>query len=472
MKKMNVSGIHRTTGKMEVYLFNVGQGDHILLKFPGGQYGIIDFYYDASNKMPEPPALSYFRDLKRKLPKEEFDQIVIAFLCVSHVDLDHVKGISKMVNWLVKEGVLIEDIWMGAARTEEELYHNLREKVDDLFTRHPEEQSPLIFNKELYDENLLNFLDNFEKWKNGELPGVRYHEMQVGKGEYLVGIKSLRKPCPLFDIEVVNMGPLDKHLDLYYKEATFNLVKNVLLGSDKKGDADNNLLSHILRIQYGCNNMLFGGDTHKEIWEECLNHYTDPRYSYLELHGDIYSHFIKVSHHGSRHSSSPDIWQKVLPDRRASVLGISAGQHMGYKHPHDLTLAHIQGAKNKEPMIYATNVCLTCLLNSGLEIEDHDWYTEYLEYRKLYGDRDDASPYEEERADLMGKCLIEDETGGSVSKKPGLLAYIFEIPSSNDEPVRTRIALSRSIQPKKCFYQDHDPKLNKYCYEMKTARGE
>jgi len=452
---------------MEVYLFNVGQGDHILLKFPGGQYGVIDFYYDASSKMPEPPALSYFRDLKRRLAPEEFGKIVIAFLCISHVDVDHVKGISKMVSWLTKEGVLIEDIWMGAARTEEELYYVLREKLDDIFERHPDEQPPLVFSKELYDENLLSFLEDFDRWKRGELPGDRYRNAHVGKGEYLVGIKPLRKPCPCSNIEAVNMGPLEAHLDDYYKEATFNLVKNVLTAADRKGDTDNNLMSHILRIQYGCHNMLFGGDTHRAIWEECLEHYNDPRYPYVEKLGGFSSQFVKVSHHGSKNSSSPDIWQKVLPDKEASILGISAGRHKGYMHPHAQTLAQIRSAENKKPMIYATNVCQECLVMSGLEMEIHDWYTEYLDYRKRHGDRDDAASHEEDRTALMLECLVEDKEDETAGEKLGLFAYIFDIPGRMDEPVQARIALSSSIQPKKCFYKEHDPKLNKYCYERK-----
>jgi hypothetical protein len=47
---------------LTVYVFNVGQGDHLLLKLPNGTYGLIDFHYDKGiNVVEEPPALTFLK---------------------------------------------------------------------------------------------------------------------------------------------------------------------------------------------------------------------------------------------------------------------------------------------------------------------------------------------------------------------------------------------------------------------------
>ena len=72
IKEIQIEEIYSSADKennLQVYLFNVGQGDHIMLKFPNNEYGIIDFFYDASQNIIEPPALSYFKALEGVLKK-------------------------------------------------------------------------------------------------------------------------------------------------------------------------------------------------------------------------------------------------------------------------------------------------------------------------------------------------------------------------------------------------------------------
>lgn len=58
--------------------------------------------------------------------------------------------------------------------------------------------------------------------------------------------------------------------------------------------------------------------------------------------GDTRSHFIKVSHHGSRDSSSDYLWQSILPMEGSVFLGTSAGRHSGFKHAHSETMLQIR----------------------------------------------------------------------------------------------------------------------------------
>src|SRR5690242_1735224 len=67
---------------LTVFLFNVGQGDHILLKLPNGEYGIIDSYYETRLGLKEPPALTLLDSLMTKDSKKP----IISFICISHPD--------------------------------------------------------------------------------------------------------------------------------------------------------------------------------------------------------------------------------------------------------------------------------------------------------------------------------------------------------------------------------------------------
>ena len=54
------------TGKLKLFLFNVGQGDHMLIELPNGEFGIIDFYYQTNMNQNCVPALVYLKKLKEE----------------------------------------------------------------------------------------------------------------------------------------------------------------------------------------------------------------------------------------------------------------------------------------------------------------------------------------------------------------------------------------------------------------------
>lgn len=88
-------------------------------------------------------------------------------------------------------------------------------------------------------------------------------------------------------------------------------------------DKPSNDDSLVMRIAYGKNSFLLAGDMEKRIEEELF-------YSGQLKHADV----LKVGHHGSRTSSTPDLLDTVKP-----ALGlISAGFENSYGHPHPMTL--------------------------------------------------------------------------------------------------------------------------------------
>jgi len=90
---------------------------------------------------------------------------------------------------------------------------------------------------------------------------------------------------------------------------------------DDRGANDNSL---VIRIGLGSRSILFTGDAERDAERELL---AAPE----RLAADV----LKVGHHGSRTSSSPDLLAAVRP----SVAVVSTGARNRFGHPHPATLA-------------------------------------------------------------------------------------------------------------------------------------
>ena len=99
---------------------------------------------------------------------------------------------------------------------------------------------------------------------------------------------------------------------------------------DQKGNSDFNNNSIVGRLSYGNFSMMFTGDAEKE--EEA---------SILADRGTLKSDVLKVGHHGSRTSTSPDFLRAVSPKEAF----ISCGLNNDYGHPHKTTVAKLEKAK-------------------------------------------------------------------------------------------------------------------------------
>lgn len=445
------SEIHtKSTDKLEVFMFNVGQGDHLMLKFPTGEYGIIDFHFDSKLAF-EPPVLSYFKKLKTELSADEFQKITISFICISHNDKDHIKGASETVEWLINNKVFIKNFWMCGGKSEEEYFNFYNEKITEVIQKADlVERIKSIKKFDSYKNGHIKFYDFFSKWKKRKIHSARYtnESSKLGFGEFLVDIKSLSKPAA--DAMAVNIGPLNHHIDNYQT----NLLENFtfkILNIDNEISIDKNDSSHILKIKFGDNNLIFGGDTHADVWKECIKEYLDlEKNSHLESFGGIRSRLVKVSHHGSKHSSCETIWSEIVPETKTQniIFGISAGQNLSYKHPNEETFQHIKAVRS-DCEILATNICNNCAINENFEKEYQQWYEENTNFQF------------HENIHEVG--MLDSSDSKSNEKEMGLLAYVFEIPRNKEEQVKIKIALSKNYTSNNCFYTDRTIKLNQAC---------
>jgi beta-lactamase superfamily II metal-dependent hydrolase len=331
---------------LTVYLFNVGQGDNVLLRLPNGEYGIIDCFYDSDLDVAEPPALTYLKQVRRRMDPSA--PMVISFLCLSHPDADHVKGVSEVLRWIEKnKNVTLRDLWLWPSTILRELiqcykeYNNSGPK-NDATSRASEVSREL--------GSIFRFRDRRRNPVNiEELQDVKKLAEDVGG-----------------NVKAVAVAPLNRHVRKFDKQAQRAFVQFVMdekkntTNAHKHGATEQNLLSSILMLIYGGHRLLFGGDAGRQVWNDCLDYYYEKGHHHD--HKALKANFVKASHHGSRNSSAADLWPRILMP--GAKIGISAGRKYSEKHPHRDTLSHILNSgpsKQECPQIFATNSCRNCI---------------------------------------------------------------------------------------------------------------
>jgi competence protein ComEC len=105
-------------------------------------------------------------------------------------------------------------------------------------------------------------------------------------------------------------------------------------------DQNPNDNSFVLRIRYGARSFLFVGDAEAEEESVLL------RASRTQLRADV----LKVGHHGSRTSSSPEFLSAVRPVEAI----VSVGRRNRFGHPHASTLANLAAAGAR---VWRTDIC-------------------------------------------------------------------------------------------------------------------
>jgi len=434
MKSNSLLSIHNNPdNNLKIFLFNVGQGDQLLFRIPGGGYGILDSNFDDKYlRQKESPVQSYFECLflhfyngvikqNPDFTEDELDdeaktifqkEVQIEFLCISHSHKDHIKGFNSLLEFFKKKQINISRLWIPGVK-EKSFYDQLSlaliKEVKE--TNKGKILSPLQIqaHKALgsYENNITKIFNKIAYWEDrGE---------NKLKKRYLEGFKPIDNTiCRDGVLQVSCIGPLEEHLEIFEKVSFINHIKQILgdiyiyeekeyLKKEEKAlsempvdkqkiwrqiRTDENKMSHLLWFKFHNYQLIFGGDTHEYILKESIDNYLD-LYPDQPEENTFYknSDFIKVAHHGSKKSSSEEIWPYLLSNNKNCKLGISAGRNESYNHPSPETFVHLKNC-GKSTSTFSTNICSTCL-NADIskdkdgalldvEVVYHDWYGDYL----------------------------------------------------------------------------------------------
>ena len=162
----------------------------------------------------------------------------------------------------------------------------------------------------------------------------KYHVKSLSKvvithphADHLGGMQAIFKN---FKVEAIYEALKAGDALTFFDGVSYKVLGPVKVIKDQKGNSDFNNNSIVGRLSYGNFSMMFTGDAEKE--EEA---------SILANNGTLKSDVLKVGHHGSRTSTSPDFLRAVSPKEAF----ISCGLNNDYRHPHKTTVAKLEKAK-------------------------------------------------------------------------------------------------------------------------------
>lgn len=433
---------------LTVYLFNIGQGDHMLLRLPNGEYGIIDFFHEPGTSAP--PALGYLQKVRRRLKRlNPRRPVVISFLCISHPDYDHLRGLETFLNWIddKRNNIQLDNLWIWPSS----IMHQLKKLYED--HGNSVEKSHKTSMSSDAGRQLDALFDFCKRRSRSKKRKVKIQDIR--------GVEKLGQD--LGGVKVVALAPLGEHVRKFDRQAQVAFVRRFVSPGSRKGrNPDQNLLSSILLLIYGKHHrLLFGGDAGKVVWRESFQHYNHTGQDVD--HGKFCGSFIKASHHGSKYSSLEDLWPVILSP--GGHVGISAGRN--YDHPHRETLEHIlprSQPRIEHPKVWSTNTCNECQLRDDLPPPwpTIDWVlTQHsgvdLNTNKgldFYRSNSDSRSHQQF---VVPKIALSD------LKLKNFAAYIFRFKPNADGIKVTKAISEHARSPEPCPFLKEDSDPFPYC---------
>jgi beta-lactamase superfamily II metal-dependent hydrolase len=332
---------------LELYVIDVGQGDGMLLKTPGGAWHLIDAGMASRDQMTKKGAANFvrwkfIRDLGR-------DKVSLDSVVVTHNDLDHYGGLVDLFSGRLYDGRTF-DIEVGR------LYHGglgrfrsaptlgaFEEAEVDPFPqsdqglrRESRFVTELLDDRDSFANPAREFQPRFGEYADlaGRVPG------EVRRLSHLDGFLPGYGPGE-DDVEIRVLGPILERIG----EDRFGLR---ILGSD--GETLNGH-SVVLRVDYGTCRILLTGDLNSQSQKLLLSYQPAEEFA-----ADV----AKACHHGAE-----DVHLGFVQAMQPKATVISSGDNEDYAHPRPVLMG-AAGRHGREgtdpkgrtlpPLIYSTEL--------------------------------------------------------------------------------------------------------------------
>lgn len=301
--------------QLELFIFDVGQGDHTLFRLPNRKYAIIDSHYDKTINYPrEPPGLTYLKNRKAK-----GETVEIAFIHISHYHEDHIKGFDEWVKWIRCEDIPVDKLWLPGTTEPKEMEFSFRNLLEDKAikvqvyneknTTNSRKLEKLIAKKNKYPFYLFEY---FKETKTQ----IEYLNSGSKKSRYFVDDNDDTLTVDCFSPDSATMRA-------FFDLAPLDMLKAIICNRGvKKGIFEQNQVSIVLQFQFETFRLLFGGDAAIAQVETFLTALTPVIKKNLNINFE--SDFIKVFHHGAASSTSELMMRDFIKSKGATSLAISA----------------------------------------------------------------------------------------------------------------------------------------------------
>jgi hypothetical protein len=250
---------------LKIYLYGSTEGESIVLHLPNGKWGVVDSFADSLKDSATNPA---YRLLKSKNVTE------LEFLCLTHPHNDHFRGMSQIL-----QGFTVKQFWtfFGPDPNDVKL-------LKTYFTAEAVQLDRAAFTE--VAEELASIFDIVEARKIDRQLVVSRRPMYPVPGD------------PHLEVAIRGIAPTDERI-FTYKKMLLNSLANTPGEVEAIPREKHNVISSGLMINFGQARILLGGDVEERAWQEILSE-NRPE--------DLASHFVKISHHGSKTGYCPELW--------------------------------------------------------------------------------------------------------------------------------------------------------------------
>ena len=432
--------------KNSVYVFNVGQGEHIMFQFDKMTYGIIDFFYDPTLGQSEPPVLTYFKRLNNELDEKDFMKIQIAFICISHPHHDHLKGIYRTLKWIWSKKIPIHNFWVSPVKGNEELkkfiVQNIKRIEKELSFRIIKNNNKKI---ESYKKDMTALFDGIYEWEKGNCDDKG---KGINRSVTVVNDIKLLEGKLIENTKIYSLGPLYRHIDQVENSSIIKLftwllsrpkidTKELYLDIDaKESGIRYNDISHLILLKQKMLNLLFTGDSSYRIILDCLNEFDNKGFKEESIK-DYESDLVKIPHHGASSELTEEVLQRLRKIDKTCYYSISCGYKNKYSHPRPETISDIKKVSREPDNLFTTSMCGKAIKALGLEGELWRWYNDdkdkSVEYRELTKNYRKTKVGKDKNKDELGLLAFKfTSLGGTADKIDVSVIFATSIPN-NDE---------------------------------------
>jgi len=315
--------------ELKVIIFNVGEGDSAAIGFPVGEqtkWGLIDCC--QAKYQNEPPVLKFLREEGIK---------ELEFVCLTHLHYDHYRGLSQILDYFKYNNYPIHSFWVCGVASVKDIYFRMRAHARSItsYRELSDKEMMLIteYEKEMSTDRTIE-LGKIMDWRNEMVK-----KKKVGKLNFwLKKLHGVSKEFRRYgeDLAFHCLAPSSITEDMCENYLT-HIAGDLPKALEEEAQLAN-LASVIIMVTFRNIRILFGGDAGINVWDEAIKEAADTEvFNKEEFRADL----IKASHHGSRHSSSVELWNRIL--RKNALVTISASYWGNpYKHPHTETLEDLR----------------------------------------------------------------------------------------------------------------------------------
>lgn len=255
--------------QLEVHVIGANKGESIVVRLPSGSWGAVDCYTSS---------------LDKDSPTDEFlksrGATQLEFLCLTHPDEDHYKGMSVLV-----ERYAPKRFWQFGGFEERQLVNLVLYVLRQAELREGRKQNAR-------EHPLSRTLDLINiRRKSGATDVVEMSDYKI----------LLREKGIPNDVVISCIGPSTNNIHTY-RDSLSACFNDEGKPKPKFPKLLHNEISAALLIEYGQTRVILGGDMGEKNWREVLRKRD-------EWHLSLAAQLVKVSHHGSPTGTVEEVWQ-------------------------------------------------------------------------------------------------------------------------------------------------------------------